>query len=150
MKRTVIAAMAGLLMAGLAAIPAAAGDAKGPPCSDIVDGGAFADDDSVNVRMVLAKPSCSFVTYRVTVYDEPGGALLGTATTRGTGATVLIFSVATTDRDEGDCTYFFVTSETLIKGHVADEAPDGGLLAVGFDNDLTDEETCPSEGRGHN
>jgi hypothetical protein len=150
MRKTAIALFAGLLIAGPVAV-AGAVDTKGPPCADIVDGGGVADADSVDVRLVLAKPSCSTVTYRITVYDEPTDTTpLGVASMQGTGATELTLSVATADRDPGELTFFFERSETLIRGHVADVAPNAGFMEICFDNDPTDTTECPTAGRGHN
>lgn len=151
MKKAAIALFAGLLIAGPAVVAGAAVDTKGPPCADIVDGGGLADADSVDVRLVLAKPSCPTVTYRITVYDEPGDTTpLGVASMQGTGATTLILSVATADRDPGELTFFHERSETLIRSHIADVAPNAGFMEICFDNDPTDATECPSPGRGHN
>jgi hypothetical protein len=91
------------------------------------------------------------VTYRVTVFDEPGDATpLGTVTTQGTGATELTLTVPTTDRDEGEFTFFHERSETLIKGRIADVAPDQGFFEICYDNAPDAGDNCPTAGRGHN
>jgi hypothetical protein len=115
--------------------PAApAGDTRGPACANIADGSILYPSSTgvITADVFLAAPTCSFVTYRFTVYDTTTGSVIASSST---------YSVCTPEVPGGGCIEFTVdlgtsgpaavcvTGDTLIHGHVADHAPDIGDAA---------------------
>jgi hypothetical protein len=121
------------------ATPAAPGDAKGPPCSNITNGdGGYSADGVLDFTVFLQAPACSFVDYSLFVTDtsEAGLAVATTADANCTPET------------DGGCLHYVldlgsdapdticVSATTVIQGHLADLAPNT--------IDLTCSESSPS------
>lgn len=123
-----------LLTSGLAAIlvsvaalfgtvtPVAA--EAGLACIDIIDGGASSTADSVSVDMVLARRSCSTMTYRVTLVMWDSSSRV--VTKQGNGLPTLRFDFAGTAPEDVRC----ARGETLDQGNVHDTAPDSGCAVL--------------------
>ena len=63
------------------ATPAAPGDAKGPPCSNITNGdGGYSADGVIDFTVFLQAPACSFVDYSFFVTDTSGNPVTAAAT----------------------------------------------------------------------
>ncbi len=76
MKRLLVLALLALgltIVVAPAATPAAPGDAKGPPCSNITNGdGGYSVDGVLDFTVFLQAPACSFVDYSFFVTDTNG------------------------------------------------------------------------------
>jgi hypothetical protein len=127
MKRIFLMAVTTLAAAALAAGAGAAGDAKGPACTNVVDGiaGYRTDTRTVTVELTLGAPACATATYLVEIKNFAGTTTLVSdltpESTSGTTMTfVYTFSSASAPSD-GVC----VVAQTSIKKHLIDRAPDG-------------------------
>jgi hypothetical protein len=136
-------AFLGLLVLGVGAavmvpLASASGDAHGPPCSNITNGGTgpndgfYANPDGTgtfNFSMTLAAPACTSMTYTFYVSYDGGAftALTGTAA----GAVVTMptqnYPLARVDIDNV-CVY--ATSAKTEDGEVADRAPNDGCQTI--------------------
>ena len=111
------------------AVPSGAVDTKGPPCANITFGDGSYIAPTLDWRIDLKAPSCSFVTYTLEIYDLSGTTLLATETITNTeGAASLNFSHTFTSNapTDGVC----LVGTTSIANHVADRAPDGECVPV--------------------
>jgi hypothetical protein len=130
MKRLLILALLALgLTVALAPAASPAGDAQGPPCSNITDRDIFYGLDGViDFTLYLQAPACSFVNYSTFVTDTDGNPVPVTPTQDAS---------CTPATPDGGCLHFVYdlgangpatvcySAETDIKGqHVADLAPD--------------------------
>jgi len=133
MRRFAFALSTAVLMSMFAVAPAeASGDAAGPPCSDITDGGAIWDGTTLTVKMVLANPACAQVTY--TAYastDSAASPFPSTTTYRLDSSGALFFSLPVADPDPLRCSYAYFYATTSLGQHVADRAPDLRYAQVG-------------------
>jgi hypothetical protein len=113
---------------------AVAGDAKGPPCSDInfTDNDVSRTDHTTTLTLFTPKASCSSVTYRLVVLDnagDPDSAPLTTSppvpgddfTDRSDGMDIIVLQATDTATD-GDVCVFATSSSS--RGRVIDRAPD--------------------------
>lgn len=135
MKRLVPMLVAALAAAALVAGTGMAGDAKGPPCTNVIGGGdslgyRYNGDGTgtVEATFILAAPACAQATYTLDVYNLQGtGSPLQTyAPTSVSGDTVTFsytFSGAPTD---GVC----LVGTTYHKAHLSDRAPNSGCAPV--------------------
>src|SRR5438045_3468123 len=85
MKRFFLMLVAAFAAAGLVAGSVAAGDTKGPPCTNIVSGTAGyaydSSDSSGTVQAIILElraPACAGESYVVEIYDIGGTNLLAT------------------------------------------------------------------------
>jgi hypothetical protein len=119
-------------VAASVATAAAPGDAKGPPCGNIVDGdgtytGTANSAGTVDFTMQLQAPACSTVTYSFFVTDTSGAPIdpsspvtqdTTTCTlTTGLGCVHFVYNIAASPQTV--CIY----ATTTIKGHLVDRAP---------------------------
>jgi hypothetical protein len=132
MKRLLVLAALALIVS-VAFVPAATsagvGDAQGPPCSNITNGGGTYSTTGVVFDVNLGAPACSFVTYTFYVTDT-SGTLISSTSSYDT-------SSCTPDNPGEGCVHFAVTFDgslideicvyatTDIHGHLADRAPNG-------------------------
>jgi len=130
MQRLFLMAVATFAAAALAAGAGAAGDAKGPPCTNVVDGVVGYSYDvntgtgTVTVDLALGAPACSAATYIVDIYDFAGdNVLVSDVTPQSTSGTAMTFSYTFSGGapSDGVC----VVAQTSIKNHLIDRAPDG-------------------------
>jgi hypothetical protein len=109
------------------ATPAAPGDAKGPPCTNITSGdGGYSLEGVLDFTVFLQAPACSFVDYSLFVTDASGAPITDTTTADAN---------CTPETDGGGCLHYVldlgsaapdticVYATTSIQGHVADLAP---------------------------
>jgi hypothetical protein len=109
------------------ATPAAPGDAKGPPCSNITNGdGGYSADGVLDFTVFLQAPACSFVDYSLFVTDtsEAGLAVATTADANCTpetdeGCVHFVYNVGT----NGPLTVCYSATTDIQGQHVADIAP---------------------------
>jgi hypothetical protein len=115
------------------AMPAAPGDAQGPPCANIVDGdgsytGTVGGSGTVAFTIQLQAPACAFVTYSFFVTDTAGNPIAPTGPVTGDtqGCTLLppaagcdhfVYNIASSPSTV--CVY----ATTSIGGHIVDRAP---------------------------
>jgi hypothetical protein len=137
MKRFTLLAVVLAAVAALAVTPLASGfgDAKGPPCGDIINGGQRNVDGYVGTlggsatfdfSMDLSAPSCSGkLTY--TFYVSAGGGAFTAAagTTDGTSR-VIMPQQTYSSAPNSVCVY---AEATKPNGGVADRAPDSGCFS---------------------
>jgi hypothetical protein len=115
------------VFAAQTALPA--GDAQGPPCSDITNGdGGYSTEGVLDFTVFLRAPACSFVTYSFFVTDTDGNAITPvTPPTQDTECTPV-------PADAGCIHYVYdlgasapsticISATTDIHGHLADRAP---------------------------
>jgi hypothetical protein len=133
MKRLFLALTTALVSAALLAGTGTAGDTKGPPCTNIVDGTAAYVYDAdqigrVGVAFTLKAPACAAATYAVDIYDLGGTELLVNelAPTSVSGDAVT-FSYSF-DAGEGPSDGVCIVAETYFKGRLADRGPDSGCF----------------------
>lgn len=124
-----------LAAAALAAGAGAAGDANGPPCTDVVDGSAAYSYDAgtatgtVTVELTMGAPACAPATYTVDIKNFAGtSTLVSDLTPQSTSGTTVTFSYTFTGSapSDGVC----IVAETSIKRHPIDRAPDTGCVAT--------------------
>jgi hypothetical protein len=137
MKRLLVLALLALgltIVVVPTATPAAPSDAKGPPCSNIIDRdigygpNLVLPDGVIDFTLFLQAPACSFVTYSFIVTNTDGTAITPISTTQNAAC-----EPATPD---GGCVHFVYdlgtdspqtvcySATTEIKGHhFADLAP---------------------------
>jgi hypothetical protein len=115
------------------ATPAAPSDAQGPACGNIVgaDGGSYVSG-VVDVTVFLAAPTCSFVTYTLTVTDANGNTITPVSSTSKTDSSP---NPCTPDTPGEGCVEYVETlpsgsptvvclsAATYIHGHLVDLAP---------------------------
>lgn len=142
--RAALLTAAALAVAGLQAVPATAGDARGPVCSDIISGSVIYKTDQdpssaslgkgvVTTNSDLAAPSCTEWNYTVYVLDQSGTTTLASQSIQGDGSQVLAHRMVL----EGDpvlppqtvCVY----GETSRNGRAADRVPDTGCVEAKLD-----------------
>lgn len=145
LTRIGVVTWAAVMTAGLMIAPAdAASDAKGPGCTDIVDGGGDWDGatGTLTFGVGLAKPACKTVTYTLYAAIDQNGTPTGTVysstsyTVNASGQLVFTLNVPDPDPDPsaGRCTAIVdVYATTAIKHRVIDRAPDTGYAQF-FDN----------------
>jgi hypothetical protein len=136
-----------LLVAALAVLlaPGAAlgyGDAKGPPCTDLVAGdsskSSYTFDGttySVAAQLELARPACANITYTLYVLAEDGVTVLGSgqgtpAVDPNTGAPVVQVFVELVAPGPSTVNTYATTSRA---GRVLDRGPDAGFLPLALD-----------------
>jgi hypothetical protein len=130
MKRLLVLAALVTAIAVVNVQPAApAGDTRGPACANITDGSILYPSSTgvITADVLLGAPTCSYVTYRFTVYDTTTGSVIASPST---------YTACTPEAPGGGCIEFTVdlgtsgpatvcvSGDTLIHGHVADHAPD--------------------------
>lgn len=135
LRRIALVFSAALAAALLAVNPAsAAGDARGPGCADIVDGDAVWSATTLTVRVFLAKPPCSNVTYTVyATLDPPGGTVYSSSSYTidpATGALLFTLPVADPDLTSLSCNIVDFWATTSVNHHVADRAPNAGSAQI--------------------
>jgi hypothetical protein len=134
-KRFVLIAALGLGLTAFGAptaMPAAPGDAQGPPCANIVDGdgsytGTVGESGTVDFTIQLQASVCSFVTYSFFVTDTAGNPIAPTGPVTGDTQTCTLSTGAGCDQFVYDiasspstvCVY----ATTSIGGHIIDRAP---------------------------
>jgi hypothetical protein len=134
-KRLITLLAVGAAVAAVLAVPSVAGDTKGPPCANIVDGtGSYAYYEAdgqtplanpyVDWTFVLAAPACEATTYKLEIYDLQGTTLL--ATVDSTDPAFLYTFATGTAPAEGVC----IVGTTFFRGRVADRAPDEGCVPL--------------------
>lgn len=140
MKRVALLSVLALAIATAVAVPMAfgSGDAKGPACMNIIDGGNGANDgfflnsDGVsgtfNFSMTLAAPACKNASYTFYVSFDGGPftALAGTAS--GTTVTMPTQTYAGPLNVNQDNVCVYATSNKSGDADVADRAPDTGCV----------------------
>jgi hypothetical protein len=121
-----------LIVSGLGVFAAqtalSAGDAQGPPCTNITNGdGGYSAEGVIDFTVFLQAPTCSFVTYSFFVTDTSGVPITPLTATQDANCTP-----ETTD---GGCVHYVydlgssgpntvcVYATTDIQGHLADRAP---------------------------
>ena len=129
MKRILVLAFVALGFSVFAAQTASsAGDAQGPPCSNITNGdGGYSFEGVIDFTVFLQAPACSFVTYSFFVTDTDGNPLASsdtpdsdcTAETEGGGCVHFLMELGST-APEVVCVY----ATTSIFSHLSDRAPD--------------------------
>ena len=135
MKRLIALLAVGAAVAAVFAVPSVAGDTKGPPCANIVDGiGSYAyyeaDGETplanpfVDWTFVLKAPACDQTTYSLEIYNLQGTSLL--ATVDEPDVSFLYTFAQGTAPAEGVC----IAGTTFFRGRVADRAPDEGCLPI--------------------
>jgi hypothetical protein len=131
MNRIFLMVVATLAAAALAGGAGAAGDAKGPPCTDVVDGIAGYTYDAgtgiVTVELTMGAPACAVATYLVDIKNLAGTAtLVNDVAPQSTSGSTVTFSYTFTSGapSDGVC----IVAETSIKGHAIDRAPDDGCF----------------------
>jgi hypothetical protein len=134
----------GLLLAALSvlAAPGAAlayGDAKGPPCADLVAGDSSKSSYSfdgtthmVTAQLELARPACANITYTFYVVAEDGETVLGRAegtpaVDANTGAPVVQAFVDLGADGPSTVNTYATTSRA---GRVLDRGPDAAFLPL--------------------
>ena len=130
MKRFLVLAALVTAIAAVTIQPAAsARDTRGPACANITDGSILypASTGVITADVFLGAPTCAYVAYRFTVYDTTTGSVIASPST---------YTACTPEAPGGGCIEFTVdlgtsgpaavcvTGDTLIRGHVADHAPD--------------------------
>jgi hypothetical protein len=141
MKRLIgTLALAAGLASGLVMSAAAANDAKGPPCTNFINGDAVYNSTSgtVSVEMKLDATDCTG-EYRLRIYNftstGTGKPLVKNIDATGysadpeTGNTIVNFSYtfgSGAAPSDGVC----IVVESFHSGHVADRAPDSGCVAL--------------------
>jgi hypothetical protein len=136
MKRLLVLTLiaVGLLAAQTAS---SAGDAKGPPCSNITNGdGGYGvlSTNLVDFTVFLDAPACSFVTYTFYVTDANGTPITSTSSydttaciPENSGEGCVHFSLDLgSDSPDLICVY----ATTDIYGHLTDQAPDASCLLI--------------------
>jgi hypothetical protein len=111
-----------------AATPAAPGDAKGPPCTNITNGdGGYSTAGVVDFTVFLQAPACKVVDYSFFVTDTSGNPVPPVTVTQD--------ATCTPETTDGGCTHFVfdlgsngpstvcVSATTEIQAHLADLAP---------------------------
>ncbi len=121
---------AAVMTAGLVVAPAeATGDANGPACSDIIDGGGDWYEGTLNFYFSLAAPACKKVTYTLYAVTEGGdGTVYSTSSyTVDPSTGSLYFSLAVPDPDSATlCTIVDVYGTTTVKAKKRHEHEHGG------------------------
>jgi hypothetical protein len=145
-KRFFLILGAAFAAAALVAGNVAAGDTKGPPCTNIVSGTAGyaydSSDSSGTVQAIileLGAPACAGESYALEIYDIGGTNLLQTVNqdaVAGETQSMISYSFAAgTAPPDGVC----IVVDTFFKKHLADRGPDSGCFPV-----------PPNEGAGGN
>lgn len=129
MKRILVLALLALGLT-IAFAPAAspAGDAKGPPCSNVTNGdGGYSNAGVLDFTVFLQTPTCNVVDYSFFVTDTNGNAIAPVTAAQDANCTP--------ETPDGGCTHFVidlgstgpsticVSATTSIQSHVADVAP---------------------------
>lgn len=121
-------AVATLAATALAAGAGAAGDAKGPACTDVVDGvvgysyDAGTGTGTVTVDLALGAPACAVATYVVEIMNFAGtSTLVSGVAPESTSGTAMTFSYTFNSGapSDGVC----IVAQTSIKNHLIDRAP---------------------------
>jgi hypothetical protein len=136
MKRLLVLA---LIVFGLGVFAAqtalSAGDAQGPPCTNITNGdGGYSAEGVIDFTVFLQAPTCAFVTYTFYVTDLSGATLLSSTsgydnscTPETSGGGCVHFSV---DLGSDSPDFVCVYATTDVHGHLADRAPDASCLIM--------------------
>jgi hypothetical protein len=125
----------------LAPFASGSGDSKGPPCSNIINGGTRAIDGYVapegssiatfDFSMILAAPACRQMTY--TFYVSTDGGLTFTALAGAANGTTVTMPqqtyVASSPSSLPGSVCVYATSTKSGDSDVADRAPDSGCLS---------------------
>jgi hypothetical protein len=137
MKRLLSMFAAALVAAALITATGTAGDAKGPPCANVIGGGdslgyATPGDGTgtVEASFILAKPACAAVSYSLDIYSFDGSTLLAgnvQPTSPVSGDTVFFqYQFASGAPSDGVC----LVGTTYFRGRLVDRAPNSGCAAV--------------------
>lgn len=138
MKRFTFLAVVLAVVATLAVTPLASGfgDAKGPPCADVISGGDRAIDGYVGTNvgepatfdfsMTLAAPACAKLTYTFYVSADGGTSFTAVAGVAD-GALIVMPTQTYASAPASVCVY--ATSAKSRDLDVADRAPDSGCLS---------------------
>lgn len=138
MKKFAVAmAICALVPVGAVSTANAAPDAKGPACTDIIDGSGIWDGTTVTFRFVLDKPACRNITYTLYASTDPLGTFSSTSTPTTvevdpvTGDGILVFDLAISDPDPSTaCTIVYVYGTTSRGNRIIDRAPDEGYVEL--------------------
>jgi len=141
MKRLFAVLVAALAAAALVTGSGTAGDAKGPPCTNVIGGGdtlGYASPNPttgtsgsgvVEATFILAAPACSEATYTLSVYSFDGSTLLVSdiQPTSISGDTVFFhYEFPSGAPSDGVC----LVGTVSWKNHVSDPVPDTGCAPV--------------------
>jgi len=129
MKRLLVLALLALgLTIALAPAASPAGDAKGPPCSNITNAErSYSSAGVVDITVFLQKPACANIDYSFFVTDTGGNPI---------GPAAIQDAICSPETPDGGCTHFVVdlgsggpgticiSATTEKNNNVADIAPD--------------------------
>jgi hypothetical protein len=155
MRRVLALPVLAIALLAAAGVGMAAGDAKGPPCTDIsfTNGDVSRTSRTVDLTLFLPTASCKSATYTLVVLDEAGDLTpLATDSAPGDGdaffadgrdiVTLQATETAPLATDEDVCVY----ATSTFHGRVADRAPD----ATADPNCVTLTQGSPGGGGGFN
>lgn len=142
MRRSALLSLLIFAVTTAVAVPLAfaSGDAHGPACSNITNGGTSKQDGffsngtggTFNFSMTLAAPACPNVTYTFYVSFDGGAFSQIPGTPNGTLVTMPTQTFPNATSLDNVCVY--ATSTKSGDGDIADRAPDKGCLTYVLDS----------------